>query len=182
MSLDRSDAPTTRSRLRWCTHLAAAVALLVALPLSAQEGVSAKIVVIDLERVFAASPPGSSLKETLTSLSTTAQQELDGLNATLQELASRTPTSAADQLQIQRQQEDTQLQIRRVQDDARRRAASAEQEKRAEFEELLAPILERMQNAEGWDLILNRNPAVVVFATSAVDVTERVLEQLNGPG
>lgn len=167
--------------------------LLVVLPLAvtatgsiAQEAATAstaRIAVVDLDRVFLLSPLGKQLQEELRALQQETRERLEQQATELQQLSQEAQGKPLDeQRAITRQQEDLQLAIRRTRNDAERRATKLEADRRSEIEEQLQPIFAQVQEERGYDLILNKTPGVVIFVEDSFEITELILERLTGAG
>lgn len=161
--------------------IAALVLVLAAVtgsPLAAQDPL--KIAVVDLDRVIIESPGGQALQAELLRLQGEAQAQLDASRRTATELQQRAATTTdPDELRrLQNQIEDANLAARRTQDDAQRRANKLQEEKLGEIRTQLQPVFDKLREDEGYDLILNNTPGVVVMSGPRVDITQQVLESL----
>lgn len=160
--------------------LLAACSLLIATAASAQVSQPAKIAVVDLERVFAESPPGQELRTEVEALQQTVLADIEAKTKEAEALrASAAGKSVEEQTQIQRQIEDLDRDVRRIRENAQRQVATSEQTKRTAFQELVQPIFTEIQQSQGFDLILNMNRAIVVFAGPRIDITEEIVAKIK---
>ena len=162
------------------------LSLLVALILLASQSVAAaaqgapKIAVVDLDRIFAGSDQAQRLQEQLKQLEDDTQKAIDEVAARLTQLQQDIASKTGDERRlILRQKEDEEIKARRLADTAKRDANRLEQKVRGEFNEKLQGIFAQLQEENSYDLILNKNPAVVIYAGAAVDISDAVLEKLG---
>ncbi|MEM1247766.1 MAG: OmpH family outer membrane protein [Acidobacteriota bacterium] len=168
-----------RTRILRAT-LAGLLLLGVANAATAQVSQPAKIAVVDLERVFAESPPGQELRAEVETLQQTVLADIETKTKEAEALrASAVGKSVEEQTQIQRQIEDLDREVRRVRETAQRQISTSEQEKRNGFQELVQPIFAEIQQTQGFDLILNMNRAIVIFAGPRIDITEEIVAKIK---
>lgn len=155
-----------------------AVGLASALPVQAQDG--PKIAVVDLEALFFSAQEGQDLRKQLADLEKNTKAEVEGIAGRIQQMRQEAVgKSPAEQRDAARRVEDEERAARRVAESAQREAARIEQAARDKFNERLEPILRQVQEEEGLDLILNKTPGVVVFASAAVDISQALLSKLT---
>jgi Skp family chaperone for outer membrane proteins len=161
--------------------LALALVLVAAAAPARQQ--AARIAVVDLDLVFLQSPIGKALQADIKKLEDDTrariETELEAIQSLQQRAASASPE---ERLELQRQREDRELAARRIRDDAARQAQKLEQESRQRYTEAMEPVFKKLQEEQGWDLILNKAAGVVIFAGDSIDVTPLVLERLAGSG
>ena len=168
--------PETRPR----TRLFAVTLILLSVSLGSALAQTPKIAVVDLDRVFAGSDHAARLQQELQKLEADTQKAIDDVAATLSRLQQEAATKSGDErLVLLRQREDEELKARRLADNAKRDANRKEQEIRAEFNEVLQGVFAELQQANSYDLILNKNPAIVIYAGDAIDISQAVLEKLE---
>ena len=154
------------------------VGLATAMPTSAQDG--PKIAVVDLEALFFSAQEGQDLRKQLADLEKNTKAEVEGIAGRIQQMRQEAVgKSPAEQRDAARRIEDEERAARRVAESAQREAARIEQAARDKFNEKLEPILRQVQEEEGLDLILNKTPGVVVFASAAVDISQALLSKLT---
>jgi Skp family chaperone for outer membrane proteins len=148
------------------------------------QGTAPKIAVVDLERVFLESSLGTEFQTSLRALEEQTRKQIEALAQRAQDLEAQIPEvqDADERRNLMRQREDQELQARRIRDDANRQAAKLEQEKQVEFNTKMEPLFDKLQQEQSFDLILNKVPGVVIYAGSAFDITETVIQRLAQGG
>ena len=176
------------SRLFTPAALTAALMLgCFALPAVAQNA-TIKIAVVDLEVVVALSPGGKALGKELEEFEEQVKTQVEEMRQQGQALTQRLQEGqnslSQDKLsEMQKELEDLQIAIRRLVDDKQREGQKKQQEGLQRIEKQLEPVFNAIRDEEGYDLILNRVPGVVVMAGERVDITQKVIERLeSGPG
>ena len=164
--------------LRLALLLLFVVGLGSALPAQAQDG--PKIAVVDLEALFFSAQEGQDLRKQLADLEKNTKAEVEGIAGRIQQMRQEAVgKSQTEQREMARRIEDEERAARRVAESAQREAARIEQAARDRYNERLEPILRQVQEEEGLDLILNKTPGVVVFASAAVDISQALLSKLS---
>jgi Skp family chaperone for outer membrane proteins len=160
------------------------VALSLALTLAAAAAAAQeppKIAVVDIDRVVIESKAGQALQQRLAELEQETQQQLDEKIQLIQTLReSLVNQTGSEARQTQKRIEDESLAGQRLREDAERQAAKVRQEELQRIRDSLRPVLERIQQEDSYDLILNSNPAIIIAASDRIDITERVLELIDG--
>ncbi len=152
--------------------------------LVAQAAAPVKIAVVDLELVVAQSASGKALQAKLEQFQSDVQAQAETMSTKARELQTQI-TNGANSLseeklsELQKQLEDAGIAIRRLRDDKQREGQKMQTEGLREIEGQLEPVFEAIQNEQGYDLILNNVPGVVVMAKETVDITPMVVERLN---
>ena len=167
----------------WTLGLLLAAALWGSAGASAQER-AIKIGVIDLDQVAAESPKGKELQAQLESFQREVQAEAEpkvqAANDIRRRMAEGANTLSSDKLaELQKDYEDLAIAIRRLQDDMKREVEIMQRDGLREVEKQLGPVFEAITNAEGYDLILNRQPGIVVMVSPRVDITQMVIDRLR---
>jgi outer membrane protein len=153
--------------------------------LEAQE-TTIKIAVVDLERVVATSAAGQELGARLEQFQQQVQGEVDVLRNEAQAIRQRV-AEGGDSLteeklaELQKEFEDKTIAIRRFRDDKQREGQKIQAEGLREIEKLLEPVFQKIRDEQGYDLIINNVPGVVVMANERVDITPQVIAALNAP-
>lgn len=169
---------STSSRIAICGSLLLAA---LASPGAAQEGAS-KIAVVDLDRVIITSPLGREMQQILQKLEEDTQAQLKVHAEKAQQIRQQANAEnvTEDELRaLQQQLEDENIAGRRIRDDAERQAKKIQDEGLQRIEEQLRPVFERLRDEEGYDLIINNAPGLVVIASPTVDITQKVLSTLG---
>lgn len=153
------------------------------LPLGAQE-TTIRIAVVDLEVVVARSEAGKQLQASLEGFQKQIQDEGKAMADKARDLQRRMAegrNSLAEEklAELEKQYEDETIALRRFRDDKQREGQKMQTEGLQEIERQLEPIFKEIQEQDGYDLILNNVPGVVVMANPKVDITPRVVELLN---
>ncbi len=146
-----------------------------------------KIGVVDLELIAVQSPAGQELQGKLEQFRTTAQAEVETLAAQAQDIQQRAADGAnslsPDRLaELQREYEDKGIALRRLQEEKQQEAQRLQQQGLKDIETQLEPIFKGIRDDEGYDLILNNVPGVVVLAGERANITQKVLDRLNAAG
>lgn len=165
--------------------LVAAALLLSTVPAVAQDGGPIRIAVVDLERLVASSKLGQDLQNELRAfeeqVKAEGQTKQDALADLRKRLAEGANSLTDDKLaELQKQFEDATIDLRRFRDDKQREGQKIQAEGLRKIEQQMEPVFEKIRDEEGYDLILNYVPGVVVMANERVDITPKVLERLNG--
>ncbi len=177
-----SAAPQARS-------LVAALGILVliglpAAPAAVAQDAPIKIVVVDLERVVAQSAAGKALQAKLAKFQEDVKTEGEQKTAAARDIRQRIVDGAnslsEDKLsQLQKDLEDAQIAIRRFQDDKQREGQKMQTEGLQDIERQLQPVFEKIRDEGGYDLIINNVAGVVVMANEKVDITGKVIAELD---
>lgn len=163
----------------------AAFTVALAAPASAQQAIN--IAVVDLDFVVAQSPAGKALGQKLEAFQKQAQGEAEAKQKAAVDLRKRiadgvNSLSEEKLAELQKQYEDIMIDIRRFRDDKQREGQKMQDEGLKEIEKQLEPVFEKVRDENGYDLILNRVPGVVVMAGERVDITKKVLDVMNAGG
>ena len=163
--------------------LASLAVTLLAMPAGAQQR-PINIAVVDLDFVVAQSPAGQALGKQLEDFQKKAKAEVEAKQATAVDLRNRmrdgvNSLSEEKLAEMQKQLEDVMIEIRRFGDDKQREGQKMQDEGLRAIEKQLEPVFEKIRDENGYDLILNRVPGVVVMAGERVDITKKVIEALN---
>ncbi len=156
----------------------------LALPAAAQGNQPINIAVVDLDFVVSQSPAGQALGKRLEEFKKAAQAEAEGKQKLAADLRNRirdgVNSLSEDKLaELQKQLEDAAIEIRRFGDDKQREGQKMQDEGLRAIEKQLEPVFAKIRDENGYDLILNRVPGVVVMAGERVDITKKVIEALQ---
>lgn len=174
------DSHRTRPILRIAIAASLFLAALAA-PGSAQDS-TPKIAVVDLDRVILLSPLGRDMQQKLQQLEQQTQEKLKTHAEKAQQIRQQANAEGVGEEEIRRLQqelEDQNIAGRRVRDDAERQAKKIQEEGLQKIQEQLRPVFETLRDTEGYDLIINNAPGVVVIASPSVDITQKVLSALD---
>lgn len=163
--------------------LAASMFLIITGGAAAQDG-PIKIAVVDLERVVALSNSGKALQAKLEQFQRDVQAQAEKQKSDMEGLRQRisegTNSLSEDKLaEMQKQYEDMGIGLRRLRDDKQREGQKIQAEGLKEIEGVLEPVFKKIQEEQGYDLILNYAPGVVVMASAKVDITDSVVALVN---
>ncbi|MEM9593878.1 MAG: OmpH family outer membrane protein [Acidobacteriota bacterium] len=163
--------------------LTLAAVLLPAVPATAQDG-PIKIAVVDLEVIVARSAAGQDLQKKLDAFQKTVQTDIEQMQSQARDIRQRVADGVnsltEDKLaELQKQYEDKTIEIRRMRDDKTREGQKMQAEGLREIEKQLEPVFERVRDQGNYDLILNNVPGVVVMAGERVDITGKVIAELD---
>ncbi len=141
------------------------------------------VVVINIDQVYVASDVGQNLGKKMQEFTKAAQEEGKPLAAKQQALREKAKTaetlSPEAIAQLQRGLKDVGIEIDRFNEDKKRQAQVMQDEGLESIEVKLKPVLEILAQENGWDVLLNKVPSVVIMAGPAADVTQKVIERLN---
>jgi len=145
---------------------------------------SVKIAVVDLERVVLLSKAGQELQTKLETFQKEVQAKGEQMTSEAEDIRKRVAEgsqSLADEklAELQKQLEDKAIEIRRFRDDKQREGEKMRNEGLRKIEIQLEPVFKAIRDENGYDLILNNVPGVVVMANDNVDITAKVVERLN---
>ena len=151
----------------------------------AAQGGSTNIAVVDLELIVIRSQQGQALQKKLGEFQQSVQVEGQRLSeeaeALRQRAADGAQTLSDDKIaELQKELEDKMIAIRRFRDDKQREGEKMRNEGLQAIEQQLEPIFKAVRDEGGYDLILNNVPGVVVMANERVDITQKVIERLDG--
>lgn len=145
------------------------------------------IAVVDLDRVVAQSAAGQALEARLSGF----EREVKAQLAARQEAANdmrRRATEGAGSLseeklaELQNEYEDAIGQLRRLRDDKQREGEKIQADGLREIEKRLEPVIRKVREDGGYDLILNRVPGFVLMVKEPIDVTQAVMEAFDAAG
>ena len=154
--------------------------LLIAAAPSAFAQDAVRVAIVNVELVVAESTEGKQLREFLQQVETQTRAAIETNARQVETLRQSAPGKGPDELRnIQHQIEDLQRESQRLADDAQRRASSREEQTLQQINERLRPIIQRLIDENGYDLILNASIGGVLHASPRVDLTPRVIEMLQ---
>jgi len=173
--------------MKWPVRVALRSALSAALILGASAAIAQerpRIAVVNLDAIVARSAGGKAiqaqiqkLREQAEAQSATLTRELESLEKRYME--GRTTLSPDEVSSLQRQYEDKGRALQRFQRDKQAEAEKLNREGIKQIEKELEPIFKQVLDEEGYDVILNYVPGVLVMAAERVDITERVVARLG---
>lgn len=166
--------------------IAGILVLGLATPAVAQEA-PIKIAVVNLDYIVAKSPAGQDLQGKLEAFETQVRSEVEAKTSAARAIQQRI-TDGANSLSddkladLQKQLEDATIDIRRYRDDRQREGEKMQNEGLQSIEAQLEPVFKAIRDENGYDLILNNVPGVVVMAGERVNITQQVLDRLGAGG
>ena len=169
---------TRRAGLRFGLALAL---LTPALPAAADF----KLALVDRQRALISSDKGKEAEKTLTQLQDTKKKELEPLSQKCKKIQEDTESQkfvmSDDALQ------EKAIEFQRCGRDLERDVQAAKDELVVQQQKLLQPIAKKLEEVvtaigkeKQFDLILDRSTPGVLFAPDALDVTDIVIQRLNG--
>ncbi len=172
------------ARLASRTQLAALAALAATLAapalLHSQEGT--RVATINVEQVVGAAREGQALAEFLEDLQRRTRGAVEANANRIATLRSEAASNSRDQdalRRIQHEIEDLQRQSQRLANDMERQAAKRQEDMMTAINERVGPIMERLIEENGYDLVLNASLAGVLHAGPRTDITAQVIEALQ---
>jgi outer membrane protein len=164
--------------------LLSVVGVASAAPVVPQQDSPIKIAIIDTDRVLSEWNLGRTLAEQAQGEADSWQsridqkrQELDQLRRQRQEQALTMTDEEIRRTNAQIQQ--GQVDLQRLQEDANRTMQRLDAQYQSQISAELTPVLERIAQQDGYDLILNAQTQGLLFFSPAIDVTDRFIEMLN---
>ncbi len=158
----------------------ALVVIAAALPAAAQT----QIAVIDVQRVVTESDPGKealgglgALQEAKVEEGRGLQQELDSLKDQFNK--QRFTLTEEKLAELGKSIEDKTIALKRFQDDAQREVTEARRRALDALEQRIMPIIDTVGKERGLTLIFNKYQSGLVFADSAVDITDDIIQRFN---
>ena len=106
--------------------------------------------------------------------------EIEAISARLVDSGSTLPEAEVADLRRQAQQKSEALNRYQLEKNSEAQRMQAEGLKQIETQ--LEPIVQAIADEQGFDLILNAVPGVVVMASDRVDITEQVIARLRAGG
>ncbi len=139
---------------------------------------------IDLARVAAESLDGQAANQMVQALSEQKVQVLEGrtveLQASQQKLQQNANVMSAEaQLQLQREIERLSIDIQRMTQDAETEVAELQQTLQLEFQQKLAPAIDRVAASKGLRFIFSAGDGGLIWAAPALDITPDVVAELD---
>lgn len=171
--------------------LAAALAFTpLAGPLAAQASTQdeppLRVAVVQLDAVALQSPAGQQLQARLVTFQEDVTAELQARQQAARAIEAR--VAQADSLTgearraLEREYQDALTDFQRFQQDKQQEAQQMRAQGLARIQEEVAPVIEALQQEEGYDLVLNAQNSLVVIFSDRVDVTQRVIQRLQAEG
>lgn len=169
---------------RWLVAIAVVVALVMPFSVKAQSTAAVKIAYVDLQKVMMESEKGREAKKSLTEEAeklkktlTQKQDELQKLKDSIERQgATMTPEARADkEKQYQAKLKDYQ----RIASDYQSELQQKDMEFTTKILKELEGIIRVMGDNEKYTLILEKSQAGILFATSSIDITDRVIARYN---
>ncbi|MFQ5528259.1 MAG: OmpH family outer membrane protein [Thermoanaerobaculia bacterium] len=145
------------------------------------------IAVVNLDFVASKSKAGTKLRQDLDTFQKIVRAEVE----TRQQASAAIRQQISDGInsltearlnELRKQYEDAQIDLKYYQDDKQREGQEMQEAGLKAIEDEMAPVFEAIRAEEGYDLILNYVPGVVVMAGERVDITQKVVDRLNAPG
>jgi outer membrane protein len=163
-----------------------ALCLIAAFPslLPAQEGsgsTSAKVGVIDVQRLVVESRSGREVldqlrnfREQKTAEGEVLQQEVQDLQAQVQDGGQSLPEEKL--VELEKQLEDKLIELRRFADDADRTLQKEQDQAFDKIEREVMPIIARVGEEQGFTLLFNKYESGLIYAAEQVDITDLILQ------
>ena len=170
---------------RWCGRAWGAGLLLAGAAGGQDAAVSPRYVaVLDVDRVVETSRTGRQVLAEITALREQKEAELRRRQQEIGELQRRLAAAggavaAAERPALERQVEDQALALQRLQDDAKREIEQKGGELLRGLEQRLQPIVEQAARASGSLLVFRKFEGGLLFADTAVEITDLVIERLD---
>ena len=156
--------------------------LALALPALAQS--TAKVAVIDVERILLESAKGKRALEELEALRKQKTDQMRTMQEEIQQLRTRLQEGslslAEDRIaELRKQAEDKMIAFQRFQDDAQRELTKKREEVLGSIEKEVFPVINAVGEEGGYTMIFNKFNSGLVYADEAIDITAEVIERFN---
>ena len=147
----------------------------------------AKFAFVDLQRVAAESVGGQAANARVQEFSEQKLAEIDEKNTTLQASQQKlqqgqTILSPDVRLQLQRDIDRMLLDIERFSEDADVEVSALQQTLQLEFQQRLLPVIDQVANEKQLDSIFSVGDSGLVWAASALDLTDEIIRQFDASG
>jgi outer membrane protein len=166
------------------TILIFAMLLLAAPSAIAQDTTPPKIAVVDIDRVLLQSDLGKKLQEKLQGIADAARGKGEDIANKMRDIQEKlqdgeASLSDSQKSEMGKQFQDYQIQLQRLDDDTKREVQRLQNEGLADIQVKVRPVLSKIQESANYDLILNANNNAVISWTPRVDITKRIIDELN---
>ncbi|CAM2009548.1 OmpH family outer membrane protein [Acanthopleuribacter pedis] len=143
-----------------------------------------KIGVVDLDYAVLNSNAGKALQKKIdafrSKITSEGQKMTDGAISVQKELQEKGASLSADKRnELVKQLDDIRVALKRFETDKSNEGKSMQAEGLAAIEKQLGPVLEKIQKEGDFDLILNRVDGLVLVSHKRVDLTQKVIDELN---
>ena len=91
------------------------------------------------------------------------------------------PAPGPERSQLERAFQRSQVEFKRLEEDARNDMVGLERQVAAEFQAMLAPILDALVKERGLTLVFDRESSVILWTTPATDLSDEVVKRLDAP-
>lgn len=164
-----------------------AAALSLTLPIAAQAQVnaaSAKVAVVDTQRILTDSKLGRATLDKLKQLTESKQAEANAKQQEIADLRKRIEDgqltlSEDKQSEMQKDLEDKVIAFRRFQDDTQRSLQKARDDAFQDIERRVLPIIQQVGQEGNYTLIFNKYQSGLLYAQDAVDITDTILQRFD---
>lgn len=151
-------------------------------PASAQD--SARIAVIDVQKVYEESTRGKALMSELRTLveRKKAEGEAKGqqIQALQKQIAEGRLSLSEDRLEeMQKELEEKVIALRRFEDDTSRELQKAQTQSSTKVNNEVLPLINKLAAEQGYTLIFRKFESGLIFATEEVDITDLVIQRYN---
>lgn len=145
----------------------------------------AKVAYIDIQRIASESQAGKASSGQVQALVKKKQDEGAARAKTLQDNQTKLQQSGSvmsddARTKLQHEIEQEQVDAQRFQQDAQREINDLQQQLQADFERKLMPIIDKLVNEKGIQVLLSRADAGIVWASPSLDLTDEVIKRLDG--
>jgi outer membrane protein len=168
--------------------LALAAALTAPLAARAQApgtGSNIKVAVIDTERVLLASETGKKALADLKKLQEAKENEVKARQQEIKDLQTKLQDGqmslAKDKIsEMEKTLEDKVIALRRLQDDATRELNKKRDDVLAQIDQKVMPVINQAGKDLGYTLIFRKYESGLIYADEAIDITNQIIQRLDG--
>ena len=145
---------------------------------------SAKVGFVDVGRILEDSPQATAARQELQNEFAPRNKQLEELQKEITELEKQLTTdgdvmSEERRVELERNIQRRKRSFARAREEAREDFAIRRNEELSNLQEEVNTVVENIAKEDGYDLILTQ--AVALYASSRIDITERVLKKLSNP-
>ncbi len=145
---------------------------------------TAKVAVIDVERILLESNRGKKALGEIEAVRKQKQQEGDAKQKEITDLRQKIKDGqlslSEDKLaDLKKQLEDKLIALQRFQDDAQRDLSKKRDEVLDQIEKSVFPVINKIGEEGGYTMIFNKYRSGLVYADDSVDITEQVIARYN---
>lgn len=149
--------------------------------------VTARIAVVDVDRIISESEPGKAATKKLQAVHATRaaavkrlQDEVEQLNKQLNQLMQKNPSPSSSAISaLQSKLQDKQTAAERAARDADQELGTLRDKELQALQARIKPVVDNYAKETGTVAILNKFQSGLVFAADSIDITDELIQRLN---